>query len=51
MYPIKNKVQEVDARLCKMESPRYKYISYRNTISKKKLATMYHNDKKNRKVK
>ena len=51
IYAIQEDADEIDEALLKMESPRYKYLSYRKTTSEERLAAMYHNDVRNIKVK
>ena len=51
VYVIESETKEVDEILCLMKSPRFKYVSYRNSTSKDRLAAMYYNDMKNGKGK
>jgi len=44
---VEAEAKEVDDMLCNLESPRYIYISYRQTTSDERLTTMYRNDRHN----
>ena len=48
---IESRAKEIDELLCLLKSPRFKYISYRNTTSQERLKAMYHNDNNNAKGK
>ena len=41
VYVIEIEVREVDEMLYLMQSPRFKYVSYRQTTSQDRLAVMY----------
>ena len=46
---IESKAKEVNEMLCLLKSPRFKYISYKNTSPQERLQAMFHNDKNNEK--
>ena len=50
IYTVEDEANETNEVLYNVKSLRYKYISYRNTSVEEKLAVMYHNEKKKRKV-
>ena len=51
VYAISSEVKEINERLCQVKFSRYRYISYKNTPSDLKLASMHTNEMKNIKAK
>ena len=47
IYTIESNAKEINKLLYNLKSPRYKYISYKNTSSKERLAVMHFNEMKN----
>ena len=47
IYAVQDEADEIDEVLCKIQSPRYRYLSYRRAILEERLAVMHHNDVKN----
>ena len=44
VYVIESEAREVDEMLCVMQSPRYKYVSCRQTTTQDRLAAMDNNE-------
>jgi len=51
VYTISSEAKTINERLCKAKFSRYKYISYKNTTSDIRLASMHSNEMKNLKAK
>ena len=48
---VNEEADQIDEKLLKLESPRYKYVSHKKMTSEERLAAMHHNDVKNIKAK